>query len=171
MPVWTAFGTKSSTSVASVGRASAASPPRSPLAPSSPPHADTIAAAARATAATETALLAVAMVDREPRDPHVDPLAPERDPLVPDHLPLAPPLGERPVGADDALPRDLGVVARRHHRAGEARRLGTQNAVRGHEPVRDGARSCQDRASAGGVEHPSSIHEPPRPSSRPGRNS
>src|SRR5215211_5584440 len=156
MPVCTALGTKSSTRVARVDRSSAASPP--PAAPpSSSPHAEMTATAATE-AASATALRVLGIVDREPGDAHVDALALERDPLCLEQLPLARSLGERSVSADDALPSDRRVVTRRHHRAGKARRLGTQVAVRGHEALGDSAGSCQDRAGAGGVEHAASIY-------------
>src|SRR6266571_2350107 len=62
------------------------------------------------------------VVDREPRELHVDPLASERDALGFEEPALTLPFGQRPVGAHDALPRNVGVLARGHYRAGEARR-------------------------------------------------
>src|SRR5215207_4795362 len=125
MPVWTALGTKSRMSVASVGLGSAASPEAPSPSPSSPaPHA--VSATATASAARTVALGAGGIVNREPGDAHVDALSLERRPLGVEQLALAVALRERAIGADHPLPRHLGVVASRHHRACEARRLGTQ---------------------------------------------
>ena len=65
------------------------------------------------------------IVDREPGEPHVDPLAAERGALGFEEPALTRPLGQRPVGAHDALPGNARVLARRHHRAGKAGRART----------------------------------------------
>src|ERR671911_229096 len=157
MPVWTALGTKSRTRVASVRSGSAARPaPASPPPSSSPPHALSAKAAtasARRAGALELPGGLGGIVDREPGDPHGDPLPLERDSLRFEQVALAGALGQRPVGSHDALPWNVRVVSRRHHRAREARRLGAQVAVRGHEAGRDRAGASQDITSSGRVGH------------------
>ena len=93
------------------------------------------------------------VVDREPSKLHVDPLTSERDPLCFEKPALTRPLCQRTVGAHDALPGDVGVLARRHHRAGESGRGGTQVAVGGDEAVGDRTGTPQHLTRAGGVEH------------------
>src|ERR687891_1013477 len=130
MPVWTALGTKSRTRVASVRSGSAARPAAaSPSCSSPPPHAPSAKAAtasARRAGALELPRGLGRIVDREPGDPHVHPLPLERDPLRFEQAALAGSLGQRPVGAHDALPRNLRVVAPGHHSTREAWRLRTQ---------------------------------------------
>ena len=94
------------------------------------------------------------IVDREPGEPHVDPLAAERDALGFEEPALTRPLGQRPVGAHDALPGNAGVLACRHHRAGEAGRARTQVPVGGDEAGGDRTGTPQDLAGASGLDHP-----------------
>ena len=93
------------------------------------------------------------VVDREPGKLHVDPLASERDPLGFEQPALTRPLCQRPVGAHDALPWDVRFLVRRHHRAGEAGRGGTQVAIGGDEAGGDRTGTPQHLTRAGGVEH------------------
>jgi hypothetical protein len=103
------------------------------------------------------------VVDREPSKLHVDPLTSERDPLGFEEPALTRPFCQRPVGAYDALPGDVGVLACRHHRAGEAGRGGTQVTVGGDEAGGNRTGTPQHLTRAGGVEHPFSIRAvPPR---------
>src|SRR5918994_2854178 len=110
MPVWTALGTKSRTRVASVRSGSAARPaPASPPPSSSPPHAPSAKAAtasARRAGALELPRGLGGIVDREPRDPHVDPLPVERDSLRFEQAALAGALCQRPLGPPGAPPRN-----------------------------------------------------------------
>ena len=87
---------------------------------------------------------------------HVDPRPSERDPLGFEQPPLTRPLGQGPVRAHDPLPRNVGVLAGRHHSAREAWRGGTQVAVGGHEAGGNRADTPQHLTGAGGVEHPGS---------------
>ena len=97
------------------------------------------------------------VVDREPSKLNVDPLTSERDPLGFEKPALTRPLCQRPVGAHDALPGNVGVLACRHHRAGESGRGGTQVAVGGDEAGGNRPGTPQHLTRAGGVEHPFSI--------------
>ena len=80
---------------------------------------------------------------------HVDAVAVEADALGPQQLLLAVALGERPVGADDAVPGDVGLVALAQHAPGVARRARGDVAVGGDLPL-------GDRAHA--VEHLGDVH-------------
>ena len=84
---------------------------------------------------------------------HVDPRPSERDPLGFEQPPLTRPLGEGPVRAHDPLPRNVGVLARRHDSAREAWRGGAQVAVGRHKAGGNRADTPQHHAGAGGVEH------------------
>jgi len=97
------------------------------------------------------------VVDREPSKLHVDPLTSKRDPLGFEKPALTRALCQRTVGAHDALPGDVGVIACRHHRAGESGRGGTQVAVGGDEAGGNRPGTPQHLTRAGGVEHPFSI--------------
>jgi hypothetical protein len=97
------------------------------------------------------------VVDREPSKLNVDPLTSEWDPLGFEKPALTGPLCQRPVGAHDALPGDVGVLACRDHRAGKSGRGGTQVAVGGDEAGGNRAGTPQHLARAGGVEHAFSI--------------
>jgi hypothetical protein len=100
------------------------------------------------------------VVHREPSKLHVDPVASERDPLGFEQTALTRPLCQRPVGAHDALPWDVGVPASRHDRAGETGRGGAQVTVGGDEAGGNRTGAPQHVAGAGGVEHPFSIPWP-----------
>ena len=79
----------------------------------------------RAPPATAQSSPSGGIVDREPREAHVDPLAAERDALGFEEPALTFSLGQRPVGAHDALPGNARILAGRHHRAGKAGRART----------------------------------------------
>ena len=64
-------------------------------------------------------------------------VAAERHALGLEPRALAVALRQRPVGAHDAVPREVGVVVRVEHRAGEARRARRDVAVAADEARRD----------------------------------
>ena len=80
---------------------------------------------------------------------HVHPVAPERDALGVEQAALALALGERPVGAHDAVPGHVGVVAGGEHRAREARRAGGDVAVGADEARRRVADAREDASRCG----------------------
>ena len=77
---------------------------------------------------------------------HVHPVAAERHALGVEQAALALALGERPVGADDAVPGHVGVVAGGEHGAREARRAGGDVAV-GADEARRGVADAREDAS------------------------
>src|SRR6478735_5460711 len=68
---------------------------------------------------------------------HVDTFAAEWHALGLEALALAIALRQRPVGAHDAVPGEVGVVVRVEHRPGEARRARRDVAVAADEARRD----------------------------------
>src|SRR5919199_758633 len=76
---------------------------------------------------------------------HVDAVPAEGHGLGLEPRALARALGERAVGAHDAVPRQVGIVARVEHRAGEAGRARRHVAVRSDEAGRDGADAGEHR--------------------------
>jgi Transcriptional regulator, AbiEi antitoxin len=88
---------------------------------------------------------------RHPGRPHVHALAAEGNALGLEQASLALALGERAVGAHDALPGHIGVVGGVEHRAGVAGRLGAQVAVGGHVAARHRLRALEHGAGARGV--------------------
>ena len=86
---------------------------------------------------------------RQPRDGHVHPRPAEGHALGLEQRALALALGQRAVGAHDAVPRDGRVVAREEHRAGPPRRAGRDVAVGAHEARRDRPHAVEDALGSG----------------------
>lgn len=82
--------------------------------------------------------------------PHVDPVAEEGHALGLEQRALALSLGQRAIGADDAVPGHALVVAGVKHGAGKPWGAGGDIAVGAHEAGRYGADTAQDGLSRGG---------------------
>ena len=107
----------------------------------------------------------------QPSRTHVHAVAAERHALGVEQAALALALGERPVGADDAVPGHVGVVAGGEHGAREARRAGRDVAVGADEARRGVADAGEDASRCGspGYRRASCATGPTRssPSTRP----
>ena len=70
-------------------------------------------------------------------------VAAHQDPLFKQELALQPPLREAPVGADDAMPREV-IASRRKNEADEPRGAWIDVAIGAHKSGRDGAHAADD---------------------------
>jgi hypothetical protein len=86
-------------------------------------------------------------VPRQPRLTEVDAVAAQGNPLSVEQSTLPLPHREAPVGADDAVPRQI-LVRVRQHVADQARRVGVDVAVRPDESLRNVPHTGNDSPDA-----------------------